>query len=219
MMTDDLAEVLIACLPAAAVTWIEAARSRMAFAPDVIYELFPAAGRCCGRGALRTGHHAIRGWTVDDAARSLLLAMLPTPRLLVTVRELYSNGDAAERRGVLRALTILDQRPGIGGAGVPIVTDAIRTNDSRLIGAALGNYAVRYLDDAEYRQAVLKCIFYGIPLAGVAGLSERADAELVRSLRNYALERETAGRDVPAEVRSFIEDFEERTRARAIQAP
>jgi L-ribulose-5-phosphate 3-epimerase len=221
MTSDDLAEVLIAHLPAAAVTWIETARTRMAAAPGVIHELFPAVGRCCGRAALRTGQDTIRGWTVDDAVRSLLLGMLPlpTPQLLITVRQLYSNGDAAERRGVLRALTLLGQRPDFGAGGVPIVTDALRTNDPRLIGAALGDYAVTYLDDTEYRQAVLKCVFYGIPLTDVAGLSERADTDLVRSLRNYALERETAGRGVPADVRSFIGESQERTRARAIQAP
>jgi hypothetical protein len=207
MTGDDLSAVLIAHLPPAALTWIESARAKVAVAPAVIGELFPAVGRCCGRAALRSGHAAIRGWTVDDAGRCLLLAMLPlpAPQLLVTVRELYTNGDAAERRGVLRALTLLGRRPGFGASGVPIVTDALRTNDPRLIGAALGDYAVAYLGDADYRQAVLKCVFYGIPLAGVAGLSQRADAELLRSLRNFALEREAAGRDIPADVRSLIE--------------
>lgn len=221
MTADDLSRALLAHLPAPAVTWVGKARAKMAADPAAIYELFPGAGRCCGRDVLKTADHAIRGWTVDDAVRCLLLAMLPLPgpRMLVTVRELYSAGDAAERRGVLRALSLLGQRPGFGAGGVPLVSDAIRTNDLRLIGAAMGDYAATYLDDAEYRQAVLKCVFCGIPLAGVAGLSHRADAELVRSLRTYALEREAAGRGVPADVRSFIDSSLERTWARAIPAP
>ena len=48
--------------------------------------------------------------------------------------ELYRYGDAAERRGVLRALPYLD----LGDRGLGLIDDAIRTNDTRLIAAALG---------------------------------------------------------------------------------
>ena len=221
MSTGDLPDLLAGLLPAPAATWLAAARARITTNPAAVHELFPAVGRWCGRDTLVTGYQTILGWTVDDAVRALLLDMLPlpAPALLATARELYSSGDAAERRGVLRALTLLDRHPGVGAGAVPIVADALRTHDTRLIGAALGPYAARYLDVAAYRQAVLKCVFCGIPLVGVAGLSQRADAELARSLTDYAREREAAGREVPADVRSLIEVIQGRKRAGAIHTP
>ena len=79
---------------------------------------------------------------------------------------------------MLRALPLLP----VGDAGVPLLHDAIRTNDTRLVAAALGPYA-RHLDDAAWRQAVLKCVFIGVPLAVVHDLDERADAELAADAR------------------------------------
>lgn len=221
MTTSDLPDWLTGQLPPAAAAWLGRARARITASPASLGEFFPAAGRCCGRGALVTGPSVFRGWTVDDAVRALLLDMLPlpAPQLLATARELYTGGDAAERRGVLRALSLLDRHPGFGARALPIVTDALRTNDTRLVGAALGAYAARHLGAAAYRQAVLKCVFCGIPLADVAGLGERADDRLAQSLTAYAREREAAGREVPADVRSLIEGIRGRTQAGAIPAP
>src|SRR5262249_31804942 len=127
-------------------TWLEAALSQVAADPAAIAQLFPAVGRRCGRGPLP----GTDGWTVDAAARVLLLAVLPLrgSALAAEVGALYRHGDAAEKRGVLRALSYLD----IGDGGVELVRDAIRTNDPRLVAAALGPYA-RHLDDALWRQA------------------------------------------------------------------
>ncbi len=90
--------------------------------------LFPAAGRKVGRGALES----LPGWTADDAARALLLDALPLPRAQA-VADAYADGDNAEKRAVLRALPIL----GLGDEGLPLVRDALRTNDTRLVAAAM----------------------------------------------------------------------------------
>ena len=183
--------------------WLEGALRRVQADPGAVGGLFPAAGRRCGRGPLDPAAGARFGWTVDDAARALLLAALPLTgaALAEEVAAAYRHGDAAERRGVLRALHLLD----LGDAGVPLVTDAIRSNDTRLIAAALGPYAADHLPPAWYRQAILKCVFVGIPLAEVAGLDRRADAELARMLLDFAHERVAAGRDVPGDVWPLIE--------------
>ncbi|NUO35098.1 MAG: EboA domain-containing protein [Dermatophilaceae bacterium] len=159
--------------------------------PDRIERHFPAAGRTAAREG-RDG----------DAAREALLLALPgdTAYVVGVVWRLYDQGDAAERRAVLLALPALDAagRPnGIGDAALPIVRDALRTNDTRLVAAALGPYAAAHLDDDAWRQAVLKVLFTGIPVGEVAGLATRADAELARMVRDYAAEREAAGRAVP----------------------
>ncbi|MYW67595.1 sugar phosphate isomerase [Streptomyces sp. SID8379] len=155
---------------------------------------FPAAGRTYGRGPLPGWAH----WAVEDAARTVLLQQLPLREadLAAEVIARYWGGDAAERRGVLLALPFL----ALGPAALALTDDAVRTNDNRLIAAALGPYARAHLDQYRWRQAVLKCLFTGIPLRRVAGLDQRRDPELARMARDFAKERQAAGREVPADL-------------------
>src|SRR4029450_11657957 len=53
--------------------WLARALSRVAAEPGALGSLFPAVGRRCGREPLA----GVSGWTVDEAARVLLLAALP----------------------------------------------------------------------------------------------------------------------------------------------
>ncbi|MFF4544700.1 EboA domain-containing protein [Streptomyces sp. NPDC001406] len=73
---------------------------------------------------------------------------------------------------------------------------------TRLLVAALGPYAARHPDAHGWRQAVLKCLFTGVPVDAVAGLDERArgDAELARMLADFAAERTAADRPVPRDL-------------------
>ncbi|REE97970.1 EboA domain-containing protein [Thermomonospora umbrina] len=175
-------------------TWLAAAVDRIRADDAAILELFPAAGRACGRGPLP----GAPGWTVDQAVRAFLLLGLAAEgeALGEALFDVYRYGDAAEKIAVLRALPLLDAGP----HALPIVRDALRTNDTRMIEAAVGPYAAEHLPDHEYRQAVLKCVFVGVPLREVAGLVRRADRELARMLADYAHERTVAGRDVPEDV-------------------
>ena len=199
MIALDLAEVLKEQVTDPA--WLEDAVDQVARDPDAIAGLFPAAGRRCGRGPLRDLDLELAGWTVDDAARVLLLTAMPLhgPTLAEQVGTLYWHGDAAEKRAVLRALPSLD----IGDRAVELLHDAIRTNDPRLVAAAVGPYA-RHLDDEMWRQAVLKCVFMDIPLTAVAGLGRRADGELGRMLADLDDERRAAGRAIPADARALL---------------
>jgi hypothetical protein len=194
---NDLRTALDAHLTESGAQWLDAAAERIAADAAAIRPLFPAVGRHCGRAPLdpaADGH----GWTVDDAARALLLTRLPLtgPALAQEVADLYRYGDAAEKRGVLRGLHLLD----LGDEALPLVHDALRTNDTRLVAAALGPYGAAHLDAHAYRHGVLKCVFTGVPLAAVAGLRERRDAELARMFTAFARERVAAGRPVPADV-------------------
>lgn len=201
-LLDNVRTALAEQLTPGGAGWFAEARSRVAADPAAIRTLFPAAGRCCGRGPL--GPHR---WTVDDAARALLIAELPLSgaELAAEVADLYRYGDAAEKRGVLRSLQLLDDR--LGDRALPLVRDGLRTNDTRLVAAALAAYGAERLDAAAYRQGVLKCVFLGIPLADVDGLDRRADAELARMFADYARERTAAGREVPADVWPVIDRF------------
>ncbi|MFG1757995.1 EboA domain-containing protein [Micromonospora echinofusca] len=181
--------------------WLDEALRRVAAEPAAIDRFFPAAGRRCGRAPLPDAP----GWSADEAARALLLAALPDEHA-AHARTRYLHGDAAEKRAVLKALPLLP----VGAAGVPLLHDAIRTNDTRLLTAALGPYA-RHLDPAAWRQAVLKCVFTGVPLAVVHDLDARADGELAAMLGALDAERRAAGRGLLADATDLL------TRLRANQ--
>ena len=104
---------------------------------------------------------------------------------------------------MLRALPYLD----LGDRGLGLVDDAIRTNDTRLIAAALGPYATEHLPDASYDQAVLKCVFVGVPITGLDGIPERVTPDGARMLGAFVHERVAAGRDVPGEVWTVIDRY------------
>ncbi|WP_369173650.1 EboA domain-containing protein [Streptomyces sp. R28] len=190
---------LIAVLDPTARTWLDESAAKVAAEPATLRRLFPAARRRCGHGRLDCY------WTVDEAARAVLLTALPLrgQALADEVALLHRHGDPAEQRAVLRTLPLLD----LGDRGLPLVRETLRGNDTSLIEAALGPYAAAHLPDAEYRQAVLKCVFYEIPLDRVTGLDTRTDRELARMLADFAHERIVAGRDVPQDILPLVRAF------------
>jgi hypothetical protein len=149
---------------------------------------FAAAGRECGQ------EHA------DSVRIHILTEARPGAPALT---RLYRQGTASERRAVLLALQLLAVPP---GNGVPLIEDALRTNDTSLVAAAAGPYAGDHLGPSAWRQAVLKCLFTGVPVDAVGNLESRAraDAELARMLRDYAAERAAAGRDIPQDLRRVL---------------
>ncbi|MDX3187874.1 EboA domain-containing protein [Streptomyces sp. MN03-5084-2B] len=169
--------------------WLDEASRKVAADATVLRTVFPAVGRRVGQAAA-------------DAARVELLKA--APGAAAEMPELYRYGDAAEKRAVLYGLSVVD----IGDAGIELVADALRTNDPRLVTAAMGEYAATHLDAAAYRHGVLKCVFMGIPLDAVAGLDRRTDEELLRMLRDFAAERTAAGREVPADLRALLNEQE-----------
>ncbi|WP_322725479.1 EboA domain-containing protein, partial [Streptomyces spongiae] len=195
----DPRHLLPTVLDTTARAWLDEAAATVAAEPVAIRRHFPAVRRRCGHA--RLGAH----WTVDEAARAVLLTALPLRgrALADEVARLHRHGDPAEQRAVLRSLPLLD----LGDLALPVVRETLRGNDTTLIEAALGPYAAARLPDADYRQAVLKCVFLEIPLDRVAGLGTRADRELARMLADFTHERLVAGRNVPADVLPMVRAF------------
>ena len=191
---DDVRSALDA---AAGDGWLRAAEARIRSDPRASARLLAEAPRRLGREPV------IADWPAALAGRVVLLAALSTrpdgPALLA---EAYRHGDSGEKLAVLRALSVLPDAAG-SAAAVPLMHDALRTNDARLVAAALGPCAV-HLDQAAWRQGVLKCVFLGISLQTVDRLSQRADAELVVMLRGLAAEREAAGRVLPPDAAALL---------------
>lgn len=148
---------------------------------------YAAAGRHCGL------EHA-------DSVRALLL--IEARAGLAALTRIYEQGTAAERRAALRTLPALN----LGATAVPLVEDALRANDTTLIAAAVGPYAGDHLDPHNWRHAVLKCLFTGVPVDAVDQLARRSrgDAELARMLGDFAAERIAAGRPVPADLHRVL---------------
>ncbi|WP_309059699.1 EboA domain-containing protein [Streptomyces sp.] len=180
-------------LDGAARAWLDQALDEAAAHPGThgpisVWELRLAeAGRRCGPA------HA-------DAARVLVLHAAHADVDALT--RVYHQGTADERRAVLHALPHLVPGPD----ALPLVEDALRTNDTRLLAAAVGPYAARHLDAHAWRHAVLKCLFTGVGLDHVADLDRRArgDGELARMLGDYAEERTAAGRTVPEDLHRVL---------------
>jgi hypothetical protein len=173
--------------------WLAEAEDRVRKDPDALPSMFARADRKLGREPVKAD------WTAGQAGRALLLAGQDA----ATVRALYEHGDAAEKLAVLKALPLVEK----SDAGVPLLLDALRTNDTRLVAAALGPYA-EHLDAATWRQGVIKIVFMGVPLDVVADLDERADAELAQMLRALADERAAAGREMPADATELLTRLE-----------
>jgi hypothetical protein len=197
-----------------ALAWLQDAVAQVERDPARIAALFPQVGRRVGREPLdpAASPDDPHVWTVDDAARTRLLLALGDA-VAEALPELYRYGDAAERRGILRALAQLP----VGEEATGLVEDAIRTNDTRLLAAALGPYATAHLPDAAYDQAVLKCVFAGVPIAPLHGL-HRVTADGARMLAALVHERVAAGRDVPAEVWPVIDRHPPGAEIAAIEA-
>jgi hypothetical protein len=197
-------DVVRAALDDAARERHDALVAEVAADPSRLGRTFPASARQTGRGALPGAddvllEDAVRVDLVRAAARTL-----DDGALLAELRELYRYGDADEKRAVLHALNGIEAADTDGLDGTDVLLDAMRTNDTRLVAAAMGAHSDR-LDTDAWRQGVLKCLFTGVPVAAATGLAARADHELAEMVRRYRREREAAGRDVPPDVQVVLD--------------
>lgn len=188
-------------------TWIEDGVREVETDPGRIVGLFPAAGRAVGREPVDPDADPlglVHG-TVDDRARErlvqALLAAVPPHDAARMLGELYRFGDDAERRGVLRGLNAAatPAEPVIA-TGLELVADALRTNDPRLVAAALGAFSGRHIDQYGWRHGVLKAVFMGVPLTAVSDVDRRGDAELARMAAALIAERRAAGRAINTDI-------------------
>lgn len=188
-------------------TWVSDAVREVESEPQRIVGLFPAAGRAVGREPVHPASDPlglIHG-TSDDLARErlvqALLAAAPPHDSARLLGELYRYGDDAERRGVLRGLNAAPHlAEAVVTAGLELAADALRTNDQRLVAAALGEFSSRHIDQHSWRHGVLKAVFMGIPLAAVYQVEQRSDAELARMAAALIDERRAAHRDISTDI-------------------
>lgn len=194
--------------------WLQESMAVIVDEPATLPTIFAMAGRRMGREPLDplTDPSGVLFGTGSDHARGELIGRvgeaLPASDLADVLLTLYNRGDSAERRGVLRGLGALTNRStlpdDVVAAGLRLTAEALRTNESGVVAAAVGPFAATYLDQHAWRHAVLKLVFMGVSLRAVADLQVRADDELARMASDFAAERTAAGRPVPADVQLLL---------------
>ncbi|MEA5594955.1 EboA family metabolite traffic protein [Rivularia sp. UHCC 0363] len=140
-------------------------------------------------------------WTIDQAARTLLVLSLPSDdanKYLQILSQVFAAADVGELVALYQALPLLPYPEQLCDRAA----EGIRSNMTAVFNAvALQNpYPAEYLDNLAWNQMVLKALFVGSPLHLIQGLDERANPDLARMLVDYARERWAAGRDVSPEL-------------------
>ena len=112
--------------------WLTSALAEVARDPDSVTRAFAFAARRVGRAPRRpdADPSGVVHGTVDDAARAALVVALAEavgtgPDCAERLVSLYRQGDAAERRGVLRGLDALTDRGSLGRSDTDIDAAAL----------------------------------------------------------------------------------------------
>jgi len=200
---------LLACLRArldeARSRWLDAALTTSTGTLAALLTVYTGASRRMGSEPLEPsgGDGDLDGWTLEDAARAVLLLhradASPSPEAFeADALACYEQGDSREQQSWLRAVRVLP----LPGRFLPVVIDACRTNILPLFSAvACDNpYPAQYFPEANFNQLVMKALFNNVPLTRVTGLVGRLNPELARMATDFAAERRAAGRVVPSDI-------------------
>lgn len=203
---------LEAVVTPSAMAWLQDGIGRLAADQDragILATFSAGALRRLGReplgpaGPLPThcGPLTLDPWRRGDAGRACLLLAATgaaAPGWEQRVQGLFRHGDEEERVAVVRALCLLPAPCDLRG----IALEAGRANSLALYAAlALDNpYPSACYEDHMFNQVVLKCLFNGLALERIVGLTRRANPELTRMCEDYVGERVAAGRPVPVDI-------------------
>jgi hypothetical protein len=149
-----------------------------------------------------------RAWSVDQIVRARLLLAIPaqdSAAWLSTIDRLAAASDLGELVALYQALALLPHPELLRLRAA----EGVRTNAGPVFAAiALDNpYPAAQLDDAAWNQLVLKAIFNDRPLDRIVGFAKRANLALAHMVVNLALERQAAGRTLPAAAADLVSPF------------
>jgi hypothetical protein len=141
------------------------------------------------------------GWSVDQAARALLVLTFPSDekeKYLDSLDKLFSTGAVDELVALYQALPIFPNQE----AHKSRSAEGIRTN-IRTVFCSVAHrnpYPAEFLDEGAWNQMVLKALFVEALLDPIVGIDERSNKDLAIMLVDYAHERWAAGRSVSPEL-------------------
>ena len=140
-----------------------------------------------------------RDWTVDQAARILLLLSRPDDgNFPQHFDKLCQTADVSELITFYLGLPLYPQPEGL----VARACEGLRGNIVPAFAAVAQNspYPAKYLPEGAWNQMILKALFIGCRLYPIQDIDSRANDDLTRMLCDYAHERWAASRVVPAEL-------------------
>src|SRR5690606_3618806 len=88
----------------------------------------------------------------------------------------------------------------------------IRSNIGYVLDAVIMDnpYPAAYLNEEAWNQLILKAIFTDKDISRIIGLEKRVNQNLVKALRDYADERNAAGRTINPELWKIVDLFEQK---------
>lgn len=140
--------------------------------------------------------------TLDIWGRICLLLRatesLPPEESTILIHETYARGDNHERQAIMRGLPVLPDPVRY----LSLAVEACRTNVRTVFEsiACHNTYPFDYFADSNFNQMVLKALFIGSSLKSIVGLQQRQNPQLHRMARDFASERQAAGRPVPEDI-------------------
>ena len=170
-------------------------------------DLHLTAGELAAANQARPGWDPT-GWTVEQAARMALVLSFPAPAagsFVEVMDQLFAAGEVHELVALYQGLPLFPHQ-----AAFPLrCAEGQRTNMQPVFLAIAHRnpFPGEQLNEDQWNQLVLKCLFIGVPLDPVVGLDRRANATLARILVEFARERWAAKRPVSPELWRCVGPF------------
>jgi len=157
--------------------------------------------------AVRPGWNP-RGWSIDQLARTLLVMSFPsadTALYVATLDQLFQTGEVGELVALYQALPLLPNP----ASHAMRTAEGIRTNIKSVFCAIAHQnpYPAEQLNEEQWNQLVLKCLFIDVPLDQLIGVDLRANAKLMTTLIDFAHERRAAHRSIPLDLWRCVGPF------------
>ena len=148
------------------------------------------------------------GWSVDQAARSLLvLASFKGDEAAFAsgLDRIFVSAEIGEQIALLRGLPLFPAAKRV----VPHAVEGVRSAMQPIFEAVAHRnpFPREEFSEAQWNQMVVKTLFIGSTLAPIQGLDERRNPELALMLFDYARERRAAGRPVSHELWRCVGPF------------
>ena len=149
-----------------------------------------------------------RGWSLDQLARTFLVLNYPSEdaaQYVRTLDQLFHAGEVGELVSLYQALPLLPNP----ASHVLRCAEGIRSNIKSVFCAIAHQnpYPAEQLNDEQWNQLVLKCLFIDVPLDLLIGVDRRANAKLMTTLIDFAHERRAAHRSTPLDLWRCVGPF------------
>ena len=140
-------------------------------------------------------------WSLDQLVRIYFVLNFPAQdadAFVKTLDLMFSTGEVGELVALYQGLPLLPNP----SSHVLRAAEGVRTNIKAVFCAVAQNnpFPAEQFNDDQWNQLILKCLFIGVSLRPVIGVDERANANLMSMLVDFAHERRAAHRPIPAEL-------------------